>query len=106
MTVIRNTDTGEIVEIELIDRASGESFLTDVIANSGRCVSGDEGIDFDFSADETEWWVRWAEREQRINDAIDEQGVEGIIPCFYDEEADWEAAQTAYEQYLGLEEYE
>jgi len=104
MTIIRNTDTGELVEIELIYRKSGADFLFDVIAGCGNLMSGEDGVDFELDGGETAWWIRWAGREQRINDSIDELGIGDTIPNFYDEYPDWEDAQTAYEQYLGIQE--
>lgn len=104
MTTIYNTDTGELVEIELINRESGVDFLTDIIANCGHLMSEKDGIDFELDGDETSWWTLWAEREQRINDAIDELGIGDTIPNFYDEYPDLEDAQTAYEKYLGIQE--
>lgn len=101
-TKIRNTDTGELVEIALIHGPSGPDFLCDVMGGAGCTLSDEDGIDFALDAEEVAWWTRWAEREQRINDTIEERGLENIIPCFYDGAPDWESAQDEYEKFLGL----
>lgn len=75
-TKIYNTTTGEIIEAAV--KSDGQDFLCDVMAGSGVEPSERDDADFDLADDETEWWLRWAEREQRINDRANELGEDAI----------------------------
>lgn len=75
-TRIYNTTTGEVHEAELV--SDGLNFLSDVMGNSGVEASDRDDADFELDDDETEWWLRWARREQRILDTANELGEDAI----------------------------
>ena len=102
-TRIHNTDTGEIVEATLI--RNGIDFLFDVMGNSGAKWSEREDAEFDLDNSETEWWLRWAEREQRILDRTEELGEEAeeaICRLAGEFGHDLELLQDKEEEYLGI----
>ena len=112
-TKIFNTTTGKIHELQLIDRKSGQDFLSDVI---GGCNQSDEwldgipdGMDVNYAMDDEQvaWWRRWAEREQRINDALveaDEETRRKILTTYNDYDWDMELPQDKVFELLGIEE--
>lgn len=97
-TKIYNTETGEVHNLELINRESGQDFLSDVI---GGCNQSDEwlngipehrdDVDYAMSAEEVAWWERWASREQRINDIYNasDKGMKAKISATY-ADYDWD----------------
>lgn len=100
-TRIHNTSTGEIVEATLI--SNGIDFLFDVMGNSGAKLSEREDAEFDLDDYETHWWLRWAEREQRILDKTEELGeeAEGVIAQLAAEYGhDFELLQDKEEEFL------
>lgn len=104
-TKIYNTTTGEIVEAELI--SDGVNFLFDVMGGSGVEASERDDADFDLPDDEVDWWVRWAEREQRILDKANELGEDAIneVAKLADKYGhDFELLQDKEEELLGITE--
>lgn len=106
-TRIYNTDTKEIAELSVI--SDGQDFLMEVIGgcNQGGMYYSDDMPDYaDFAMDceNLEWWTRWAEREQRINDMAQERGEEAInaIAKIAADNSDMEYAQDLEEEYLGI----
>lgn len=99
MAIIYNTDTNEVETIVLLH--DGCDFLCDVMGNVGCERSDMDDIDFELDDDDVRWWQRWAEREQRINDAIEERGADKV-PNFYESTSDWEEAQALFEEFLGI----
>lgn len=116
MATIKNTTTGEIIEVTCI--ADGQDILADVMGGSGIPVTAltDEevaAIDspnapewaYALDANEAAWWTRWAAREERILAAYEDASEDERRAC---EEAisDWtndpEAQQDAEEIALGL----
>lgn len=101
-TRIKNTTTGEIIELELLD-GGGINCLDDVI---GGCdyTFNDEG----WLMDEREiaWWTQWCEREGRINDAYEKADDDTRKEC---EKAvielgwDMDTLQDVLEEILGIE---
>lgn len=63
-TRIKNTTTGEIIELECL--SNGIDFLSDVLGGCG--IDSDED---GWLLDERDiaWWTQWCEREERITDA-------------------------------------
>ena len=109
MTKIYNLDTMEVHELFLHD-TNGVDILQSIIEGSGDEQETLDDIpddcDFAMNDDDIEWWETWAMREERINEKLDALGVGEIakVPNFYDQYLSWEDAQTAYEEYLGIEE--
>ena len=101
MTAIRTPD-GTIHELSLTT-SSGQDYLCDVIAGTGMERPEEDGVDFEMTDSDYEWWKTWAANEQLINDTIEERGLAHVIPNFYDEFPDWEDAQSAYGKYLDIE---
>lgn len=106
-TKIFNTDTKAITELELLN--DGQDFLAEVIGgcNQDGCYFTEdmpEEADFAMDAESLEWWERWAEREQRINDKANELGEEAIkaIVTMAADNSDMEYAQDLEEEYLGI----
>ena len=67
-------DTFELRTLECV--YEGQCFLADVIAGcdqQGRYTSLDmpDDADFGMSLVDYYWWEKWAEQEERINDALD-----------------------------------
>ena len=107
MTTIFTPETGEVHTLQLTS-SSGVDFLADVMGNSGVPISTEadfEEADFELSLEDYRWWRKWAANEQVINDTMTELGVgeQMEVPCFYDQRPDWEDAQRAYAEYLGIE---
>lgn len=101
-TIIRTIEDNELHKLSL-KTDSGEDYLTDVMANSAVPLSGEDGADFDLTLEEYEWWRTWAVNEQLINETIRELGMEHAVPNFYDKYPDWDDAQRAYAECLGIE---
>ena len=107
-TKIFNTDTKEIVNLELI--TDGQDFLSDVIAgcdHDGSWAHSEmpDEAQFAMSGEELEWWENWTEREQRINDRIEELGDDAqhaIAGLAADYGYDMELLQEKEEEYLGI----
>lgn len=72
MTTIYNTTTKELMEAEVI--ANGMDCLQDVMGNWGLVMSTMDDVDFELDDEDASWWLRWAEREQRIIDTAEEMG--------------------------------
>ena len=103
MTTIYNTSTNEKVELELI--SNGMDFLPDVMGGCGLERSARDDADFDLDDDDAAWWLRWAEREQRIIDRAEELGEEAdMILCGLAAEYghDMELLQDMEEKALGI----
>lgn len=67
-TTIKSTESGRIYTAEL-PTSSGDT-LPDIMGNSGIEFSRDDDARFEVPTDEeAEWWVHWAETEQRIWEA-------------------------------------
>lgn len=101
-TRIHNTSKGEIVEAKLIT-SNGIDFLFDVMGNSGVPASVIDEAEFDLDDYETEWWLRWAEREQRILDKTEELGEEAemvIAQLAAEYGHDFELLQDKEEEFL------
>lgn len=107
-TRIYNTDTKEITELEVI--TDGQDFLAEVIGGcdcKGEWASADmpDDANFAMSSEELEWWERWAEREQAINDRIEELGDDAqhaVAGLAADYGYDMELLQEKEEEYLGI----
>ena len=70
-TTIKSTESGRIYTAEL-PTPSGD-MLPDIMGNSGIELSLDDAARLEVPTDEeAEWWVHWAETEQRIWEARDE----------------------------------
>lgn len=109
MATIYNTDTREIIEAACI--VDGQDILADVMGNSGLetiqpwADEGDTTWAFALDADEAAWWIRWAEREERIAAAYEDANEEQRLAYerAVDEYGyDFEAQQDAEEAALGL----
>lgn len=100
-TRIKNTDTGEIVELEFI--SNGIDFLADVLGGCG--IDSDED---GWLLDERDiaWWTQWCEREERITDAYKQADKATRTEC---EQAviefghDYDTLQDVQEEILGIE---
>lgn len=95
------TPDGELYELGV--EPNKNDWLTDVMANSGTPLSDKDGIDFELTEREVDWWEAWYENECLINSTIKERDLEETCPCFYDETPDWDDAQRMYAEYLGIE---
>lgn len=99
-TRIKNTDTGEIVELEFI--SNGIDFLADVLGGCG--IDSDED---GWLLDERDiaWWTQWCEREERITDAYKQADKATRTEC---EQAviefghDYDTLQDVQEEILGI----
>lgn len=103
MTNIKNTTTGEIIEAGCI--IDGINILDDVMGDSG--IEHD-GEGFLLEDDEVAWWLRWAEREERIYTAYQDANEDERRECEKAIEEwghDFEALQDAEEVALGLAGY-
>ena len=72
MATIYDTTTGEVHDVTLI--VDGQDIMSDVIGScheSSEWIAAPDGIDWAMPADAAAWWVRWADLEERINDALD-----------------------------------
>lgn len=67
MTTIFVTDEGGVREFGCV--IDGQNVLNDVMGGCG--VQPHHTCDFQCTASEADWWERWAELEERINDALD-----------------------------------
>lgn len=100
-TRIKNTDTGEIVELECL--SNGIDFLADVLGGCG--IDSDED---GWLLDERDiaWWTQWCEREERITDAYKQADKATRTEC---EQAviefghDYDTLQDVQEEILGIE---
>lgn len=109
MATIKNTTTGEILELACI--VEGQDILADVMAGSGvetTCPWAEEGDTtsaFALDEDEVRWWTRWARREERIAEAYadaneeERRAYEEAVDAY---SYDFEAQQDAEEAALGL----
>lgn len=120
MTTIKNTTTGEILDMACI--VEGVDILADVLGGCGveSVALSEDDIEkqikagstntsesaFALEDDEVDWWQRWAEREERITEAYEEAGEEvrkayeiAISEYGYD----MEALQDEQERILGIE---
>lgn len=101
-TTIYNTTTGEVEELSYY--VDGQDFLFDTMANAGMELSERDDVDFELDQEEIDWWVRWAEREERIKErmsGLSEDELETIreISYFHD---DWTEIQDNIERFLGI----
>lgn len=107
-TRIWNTDTGEMVELQVI--SDGQDFLADVIGGcdqTGEWASEDmpEEAEFAMDSDDLGWWERWADREQAILDRTNELGedaIQAICDLGGEYGSDMELLQEKEEELLGL----
>ena len=106
-TRIWNTDTHEMTELTLM--SDGQNFLDEIIGGcnqDGMFYTEDmpEEADFSMHTENLDWWVRWTEREQRINDTAQERGEEAIqaVAKIAADNSDMEYAQDLEEEYLGI----
>lgn len=106
-TRIWNTETKTITELQLLN--DGINFLDDVIGacnQDGMFYTEDMPEDADFAMDteNLEWWERWSEREQRINDTAQERGEDAVatVVKIAANNSDMEYAQDLEEEYLGI----
>jgi len=101
-TKIKNTTTGEIIELELLNGV-GINCLDDVLGGCG-LESNDEGWLLDEG--EIAWWTQWCEREERITDAYKQADKATRTEC---EQAviefghDYDTLQDVQEEILGIE---
>ena len=99
-TRIKNTTTGEIIELEFI--SNGIDFLADVLGGCG--IDSDED---GWLLDERDiaWWTQWCEREERITDAYKQADKATRTEC---EQAviefghDYDTLQDVQEEILGI----
>lgn len=102
-TKIKNTTTGEIIELELLNGV-GINCLDDVLGGCG-LESNDEGWLLDER--EVAWWTQWCEREERINEAY---GTADKATRIEYEQAviefghDYDTLQDVLEEILGIAE--
>ena len=87
--------------------SNGIDFLLDVMIGCGIEPSSDFDIcnDFELNHEETTWWLRWAEREQRILDYVEENGEEAediVCKLAMDYGYDLEVLQDKTEEVFGL----
>lgn len=107
-TKIYNTDTKTIAELEVI--TDGQDFLFEVIGGcnqDGMYYTEDmpDYADFAMDTENLEWWIRWAEREQRILDESQSRGEDAIqAMCDLAGEYgyDMELLQDKEEEWLGI----
>lgn len=119
-TTIKNISTGEIIEtsctidgIDILGDVMGSSgievtALTDEeigkLANAGN--TNTPGWAYALDDDDVDWWVRWAQREERINAAYEEASKDARAACeaaISELGHDFEALQDAQEAILGLD---
>lgn len=103
MTTIYNTTTKELMEAEVI--ANGMDFLQDVMGNCGLVRSTMDDVDFELDAEDSAWWLRWAEREQRILDTAEEMGemaTDMLVELSAQYGEDLELLQDMEERALGI----
>lgn len=101
-TRVYNTTTREVEE--LVYMADGNDFLFDSMANAGMELSEREDSDFELDQEEIDWWVRWAEREERIKErmsGLGEEEIEAIREISYFSDG-WEEIQDKVEEFLGI----
>lgn len=104
MTTIYATDTDTIHEAEFI--FNGQDALADMMGNNGVMTNHDHDCDFEMTEEEALWWVRWAEREERVNEASKEATQEQWCELLAAAEiysSDLEAMQNEEERILGIE---
>lgn len=104
MTTIYNTTTGEIAELSCI--IDGVDILDDVMGNYG--VDTVQPFDdtewlFALPGEEIEWWAAWAEREERIQSALEETDEATRAACYEACDSDLEASQDRVAHILGIE---
>lgn len=102
-TRIYNTSTDEVIEAQLT--SDGQDFLFEVMGYSGVDVSEREDAEFELAQDELDWWLRWAEREQRILDTTNELGedaINAIADLAAEYGYDLEVLQDKEEELLGI----
>lgn len=106
MTKIFNTDTNEVVELQVV--SDGQDFLAEVIGNSdqqGHWLTERDDADFEMDEADCAWWERWAEREQAILDKANEMGepaIEKLCELAGEYGHDFEELQDKEEEYLGI----
>ena len=101
-TTIYNIETGEVKALEF--RVNGCNILNDIIGNSGYKVHSE--YDFEMDSAEIEWWERWIERENRINEAYEAADQDTRVEyekAVSDYGYDLEALQDVLEGILGIE---
>ena len=106
-TKIWNIETKTITELQLI--TDGQNYLDEIIGGcnqDGVFYTDDMPEDADFAMDteNLEWWMRWTEREQRINDTAQERGEDAInaVAKIAADNSDMQYAQDLEEEYLGI----
>ena len=108
-TDIKNTTTGEIIELECI--VDGQDILDDVLAGAGvTYVATDEDGSWAFALEDgdVDWWRRWAEREERIAAAYEDANEaerKAYEQAINDWGHDYERLQDLQEVALGLAGY-
>lgn len=103
MTTIYATDTDTIHEAEFV--LNGQDALADIMGNSGATADYDHDCDFAMTEDDALWWIRWVEREERINEACKSATAEqmnAIAEAIETYSSDMEAMQDAQEKILGI----
>lgn len=100
-TKVRNTTTGEVIELEVID--DGIDFLCDVL---GGCDCKNDGDAWLLDDEEVRWWSRWCERETRINEAYG-RADDATRAAYFDAVSeycyDMETLQDELERVLGID---
>lgn len=99
------TVNGEVRELELRD-SNGTDFLSDIIGQDPDVTVG-ETADWVMTEQQFSWWERWARREQRINDRIEELGEHAVeMACKLADlyGFDYELLQDVQEKAFGIEE--
>lgn len=103
-TRIYDTTTKEVVEATVI--SGGQDFLFEIMKNNGVVPSERDDAEFELDGEETEWWLRYARREQRIVESMNEQGDEAIMGVALISSSnsynDLEELQDALEDFLGI----
>lgn len=102
-TIIRTKDGDR--ELSLMS-SNGVDFLYEVIGSSTECPRDRHDGAFLMSEEDADWWERWARREQRINDTVEERGeeAEAIVSSLAVMWGhDFEVLQDMTEEALGLE---
>lgn len=103
-TRIYNTTTNEVVEATVI--GDGQDFLFEIMKNNGVLPAERDDAEFELDDEETEWWLRYARREQRIIESMNEQGEEAIMGVALISSSnsynDPEELQDRLEEFLGI----
>lgn len=121
MATIKNTTTGEIIEMSCI--IDGADILSDVLGGCGVEIVTLSDADIDkqieagstnasewahaLDSDDVAWWERWCRREERISEAYEdatEEQRKAYEQAIIDYSEDMERMQDAEELALGIAE--